>query len=95
MNPRVKTVTPADDYKLLLTFTNGEHGIYDCSSLLDFGVFQELREKGYFQQVTVVDGTVAWPHDQDICPDTLYLDAHREEAAATTVEPKSYPVGRP
>ena len=83
MNPRVKTVTPTDNYKLLLTFTNGEHGIYDCSSLLDFGVFQELREEGYFQQVTVVDGTVSWPHDQDICPDTLYLDAHREGAAAT------------
>ena len=77
MNPRVKTVTPTDDYKLLLTFTNGEHGIYDCSPLLDFGVFQELREEGYFQQVTVVDGTVVWPHDQDICPDTLYLEASR------------------
>lgn len=81
MNPRVKTVTPTDDYKLLLTFTNGERGIYDCSPLLDFGVFQELREEGYFEQVTVVDGTVAWPHDQDICPDTLYLDAHGEGAA--------------
>ena len=89
MNPRVKTVTPTDDYKLLLTFTNGERGIYDCSPLLDFGVFQELREKDYFQQVTVVAGTVAWPHDQDICPDTLYLDAHREGAAVTRAEPKS------
>ena len=83
MNPRVETVTPTDDYKLLLTFTNGEHGIYDCSPLLDFGVFQELREEGYFQQVTVADGTVTWPHNQDICPDTLYLDAHREGTAAS------------
>ena len=84
MNPRVKTVTPTDDYKLLLTFTNGEHGIYDCSPLLDFGVFRELREKDYFQQVSVVDGTVAWPHDQDICPDTLYLDARREKVPAVS-----------
>ena len=84
MNPRVKTVTPADNYKLLLTFTNGEHGIYACSPLLDFGVFRELREKSYFQQVAVVDGTVAWPHDQDICPDTLYLDARREKGAAVS-----------
>ena len=95
MNPRVKTVTPTDDYKLLLTFTNGEHGVYDCSPLLDFGVFQELREESYFQQATVVGGTVAWPHDQDICPDTLYLDARREKVAATTIEPKPSPVGRP
>ncbi len=84
MNPRVKTVTPTDDYKLLLTFTNREHGIYDCSPLLGFGVFQELREEGYFQQVTVVDGTVSWPHDQNICPDTLYLDARREKVAAVS-----------
>jgi len=27
--------------------------------------------------VAVVDGTVAWPHEQDICPDTLYLDSVR------------------
>ena len=34
MNPRVKEVESTDDYKLMLVFTNNEHGIYDCSSLL-------------------------------------------------------------
>ena len=29
----------------------------------------------YFKQVQVLDGTVVWPHEQDICPDTLYLDS--------------------
>ena len=43
--------------------------------LLDFGVFKELKNKQYFQQVVVNDGTVTWPNEQDICPDTLYLDA--------------------
>jgi hypothetical protein len=38
-------------------------------------VFRELRNPVYFQQVRVVIGTVAWPHEQDICPDTLYLDS--------------------
>ena len=78
MNPRIKTVIPTEDYKLKLTFTNGEKGSYDCSSLLDFGVFQELRDKSYFKQVRVSDGTVTWPHEQDICPDTLYLDSKKE-----------------
>lgn len=40
MNPRISEAIPADDYKLQLVFTNGEEGIYDCSVLLDFGVFQ-------------------------------------------------------
>lgn len=75
MNPRIVAVTPTDDYKLKLTFTNGECGIYDCSHLLNFGVFQELQDKNYFKQVRVLDGTVVWPHEQDICPDTLYLDS--------------------
>ena len=73
-----------DDYKLLLVFTKGEHRIHDYSPLLDFGVFQKLRGKNYFQQVAVVDGTVAWPHEQDICPDTLYRDSQREVADAVS-----------
>ena len=80
MNPRVREVTPTDDYKLKLRFDNGQSGIYDCSPLLDFGVFRELRDTAYFKQARVVVGTVAWPHEQDICPDTLYLDSRKEGA---------------
>ena len=69
MNPRVKEVRATDEYELMLVFTNGENGVYDCSGLLEFGVFKELRDKVYFKQAKVIDGTVAWPHDQDICPD--------------------------
>lgn len=77
MNPRVKTVAPLLDYKLLIEFSNGEQGIYDCVPLLEFGVFQELKNQSYFQRVKAWDGTVVWPHEQDICPDTLYLDSIR------------------
>jgi hypothetical protein len=75
MNPRVTNVTPLSDYKLLLEFTNGERGIYDCGHLLDFGVFKELKNRSYFRRARALDGTVVWPHEQDICPDTLYLDS--------------------
>ena len=79
MNPRISEVYPTDDYKLELIFTNGERRLYDCSGLLNFGVFNELKDVGYFKQVKVSDGTVVWPHEQDICPDTLYLDSVKEE----------------
>ena len=75
MNPRIKEVIPTDDYKLILTFKNSEKRIYDCSDLLDFGVFKEFQDINYFKQAFVEYGTVAWPHEQDICPDTLYLDS--------------------
>jgi hypothetical protein len=80
MNPRIVEAVPTDDYKLKLIFSNGERGLYDCSPLLDFGVFEELRNKNYFKQAKVDHGTVVWPHEQDICPDTLYLDSEKENS---------------
>ena len=77
MNPRVKAVWVTDDYKLELLFTNDERGIYDCSHVLDFGVFRELQDKEYFKRAKVLHGTVVWPHEQDICPDTLYLASEK------------------
>lgn len=59
MNPRVSKVYPTDDDKLKLVFGNGERGLYDCSGLLNCGVFQELRDVSYFKHVRVLDGTVA------------------------------------
>ncbi|MFB3893422.1 MAG: DUF2442 domain-containing protein [Phycisphaerae bacterium] len=82
MLPRVKSVKPMPDYQLEIVFTNGDVGLYDCRPLLDFGVFRELRDETYFRQVRVVLGAVAWPHEQDICPDTLYLDSRRVQPAA-------------
>jgi uncharacterized protein DUF2442 len=90
MNPRVAGVTPTDDYKLEITFTNGEVGVFDCSPLLGFGVFKEFRDIDYFKRASVEGGTVAWPHEQDICPDTLYAESRKlvRSEAEQTIEPK-------
>ncbi|MBT3191106.1 MAG: DUF2442 domain-containing protein [Verrucomicrobia bacterium] len=83
MNPRVESVTTTDDYKLKLVFSNGEAGVFDCAQLLDFGVFRELKDLNYFRRARVEYGTVTWPHEQDICPDTLYLDSEPHSQAPT------------
>jgi hypothetical protein len=88
MNPRVKFVSTSSDYKLHIEFTNGERGIYDCSPFLDFGVFSELKDLNYFKLARVIDGTVAWPHEQDICPDTLYLDSIRRPEQGAPADAK-------
>lgn len=77
MNPRVTDVLPLDDYRLLLSFSNGEKGIYDCSSLLQFEIFSGLRGYTYFCKVKVCEGTVVWPNKEDISPDTLYLESKK------------------
>ena len=77
MNPRVKAVVPADDFKLEVTFTNGEVGLFDCRHLVSFGVFKALADVGYFRRVRAEGGTVVWPDEQDICPDTVYQESVR------------------
>ncbi|MGA2034338.1 MAG: DUF2442 domain-containing protein [Thermoguttaceae bacterium] len=77
MNPRVSRVQPKSGHRLLLTFTNGEKGVFHCRPLLEFGVFRELQDEAYFRQARVEGGTVVWPHEQDICPDTLYLESDK------------------
>ncbi|NOS89044.1 MAG: DUF2442 domain-containing protein [Methylococcaceae bacterium] len=78
MNPRVKFVNPTNNYQLMLEFTNGEWGVYDCKHLLNDGAYQAWRDIDYFRQVTVADGTLKWPQQQTINPDTLYLDSHKQ-----------------
>ena len=75
MNPRIANVNANTDYTLLLKFKNGERKVYDMRPLLDFGVFKELKDLSYFQQVKPFMGSISWPHGQDICPDTLFLDS--------------------
>jgi len=75
MNPRVTRVVPKTDYTLEITFTNGEVGVFDCKHLLTFGVFKEFEDLDNFMKAQVQYGTVVWPNEQDICPDTLYEDS--------------------
>ncbi len=75
LNPRVVSVKCLSEYRLRLMFTDGEQGIYSLAPLLNFGVFKELQDESYFNRVRVENGTVVWPHEQDICPDTLYLES--------------------
>ena len=73
LGPRVVGVVPNDDYTLTLTFTNGEVKVYDMKPYLDKGVFQDLQNIGYFRCVRLDGhGSIQWPREQDVCPDTLY-----------------------
>ena len=65
-----------DEYKLLLTFSTGERKVYDAAPLLDFPVFQPLRDKTLFNSAALDFDTVTWCNgDIDIAPETLYHDS--------------------
>ena len=75
MNPRVKSVEPKPDYKLLLTFNNDEHRIFDVKPYLSKGIFTSLQDFTIFSSVKLFNGSILWPGDLDLCPDTLYEDS--------------------
>ena len=53
-------VEPLNDYKLLLTFENGEKRIFDVSPYLDKGIFQELKNEEKFRTVHVSFDSIEW-----------------------------------
>lgn len=75
MNPRVKSVKAENDHNLLLEFANGEKKRFDVSPYIGKGVFAPLSDESFFRKVTVFLGSIQWPNDADLCPDTLYLDS--------------------
>ncbi len=72
MNPTVTTVEPKNNYKLSITFDNGEKRIFDVTPFLDKGIFSELKNINYFKKVKVAFGAIQWPNEQDFSKDTLY-----------------------
>lgn len=75
MNPRVSSVTPNQDYTLKLVFTNGEVGVFDMKPYLETSIFKELKDWNIFKLVRPFMGSIQWVHEQDLCPDTLYMDS--------------------
>ncbi len=70
----VKTVRALPDYQLFLEFENGRTGTFDVKPYLHMGVFRELQDTHYFNQVSIILGAVTWPHEQDIAPETLLAE---------------------
>ena len=70
----VKTVKPLPDYRIYIEIEDGRKGVFDLKPYLDFGVFRELRDVHYFNQVGILFGAVTWPHEQDIAPETLLAE---------------------
>ena len=72
----IKAVKPQDNYTLLLTFENGEQGLFDMKPYLDFGpVFSALKNPSMFNSVRVYFDTVAWANEADLDPEILYSNS--------------------
>ena len=72
---KVVAITANNDFSLDLKFDDGSLKRFDVKPYLDYAVFRELKNPDYFKQVGIAFGTALWPNEQDISPDTLYLEA--------------------
>ncbi len=71
----VKVVPQPADYRILVTFDNGEERIFDVNPYLDFKAYRELKIPALFDTVKPAGLSVEWIHGQDICPDELYYNS--------------------
>lgn len=72
MNPRPIKVEPLENYELLITFKNGEVKIFDAKPILNFPLYKELNNKGFFSLAKANGMCVYWNDDIDLCPDMVY-----------------------
>ncbi len=63
------------DYKIRITFDNGEQKIADFSKWLKGEVFEPLKDQNYFRKFFVDGWTISWSNGADIAPETLYLES--------------------
>jgi hypothetical protein len=78
----VKVVKPLPDYCIYVEIEDGRKGVFDMKPYLDHGVFRELRNLHYFNQVGILLGAVTWPNEQDIAPETLLEELTPVESLA-------------
>ena len=75
LRPTASQVKALDDFKLEVSFNNGEKKIFDVKPYIKGSWYGELRDPVYFRSVSVNGFTVEWANGQDICPDELYHDS--------------------
>lgn len=75
--PTVTDATVVGDHRLRVVFDDGFVRVADFTGYEWSGVLEPLRDTGTFAAATVDPeaGTVTWPGDLDLAPETLYAMA--------------------
>jgi hypothetical protein len=71
----VIAVQTRSDFQLDLEFENGERRRFDARPLLAMKPWNRIASLAVFEHARVDYGTVVWPGEIDIAPETLYDDS--------------------
>jgi hypothetical protein len=69
------SVQTLPDFQLGLHYKNGERRTFDMKPLLSIKPWNRIVSPVVFEKVRVEYGTVVWPGEIDIAPETLYDDS--------------------
>ena len=82
--PLLIEATPVDGHPVHGRFEDGTSADVDLRYLVDYGgVFEPLSDPDYFRQLRADPeaGTIVWPNQADIAPESLYERAQRVATA--------------
>lgn len=79
--PRIKSVLPLAEQRLLVTFLNGVQKVYDCTPLIALDSFRLLKEQAFFDAVQVDAGGygISWNDNADLSEYELWVNGTRAE----------------
>jgi hypothetical protein len=72
---KIIKVEPIKPSILKITYSSNEVKYFDMSPYWNSSFFKELQDWEYFKLVKAAGRTVKWPHEQDMAPETLYLES--------------------
>lgn len=75
--PKIQSVKPLENKRLLVKFENGIEKIYDCNQLLHLDAFQLLKNDAFFKSVKVDSGGygISWDDDMDLSEYELWVNS--------------------
>jgi hypothetical protein len=75
----VISVKPIGSLKLYVEFEDGVKGEVRFEESHLYGVFEQLRDPDFFNQVSISNGAVSWPNEAvDLAPDNMHIHLARD-----------------
>lgn len=76
---QVISAEPLEGMRVLVSFENGVRGVFDCTYLTNDPYWAKLKSPAFFRQVRAECGTLCWPQDIDVAPESVWEDASKNQ----------------
>jgi len=82
--PRIQSVQPLKQRRLLVQFQNGENRVFDCNPLLSDPSFAPLQNDSLFRSVRVDTGGygVSWTDEIDLSESEIWIKGTKADGPA-------------